>query len=248
MLSVGGFKDHARWHADWLCLTTIAMRDGLIFVPNPITGFRLSSSSYGNSNLLNRKKQRAVLKYLVEEVMNYEKSLQFRFWESGAFGIFGDSLNSLLEEESYSLPKKSSILINRQNDNIAPEQKNMDSGILGVVIRRLKELENQLGFLMDLPKPKIMVFGAGTQTLIFLEIWNRLQLPKIDGVVVSQTDGKTKFQDLQIIQIDCLEDSHIDLFVLSSKSFEQEMAAKLDELRPSSNRLSFWAKELTHLP
>lgn len=248
VLSVGGFKDQARWHADWLCLTTIAMRDGLIFFPHPITGFRLSSKSYGNSNLLNRKKQRAVLKYLVEEVMNYEKSLQYRFWDSGAFGIFGDPLKSLLEEESDSLPKKSCMLINRPNDNFAPEQKNIESGILGVLIRRLKELDNQLSFLMDLPKPKIMVFGAGTQTLIFLEIWNRIQLPAIDGIVVSQTDGKTQFQDLQITQLDCLEDSHIDLFVLSSKSFEQEMAANLDELRPSSNRISFWAKELTRLP
>jgi hypothetical protein len=34
---------------------------------------------------------------------------------------------------------------------------------------------------------------------------------------------------------------------LSSKSFELEMAAKLEELFPSSNRLSFWAKELTCL-
>tara|TARA_Y100001934_G_scaffold47574_2_gene57798 strand:- start:2719 stop:4017 length:1299 start_codon:yes stop_codon:yes gene_type:complete len=248
VLSVGGFKDQARWHADWLCLTTIAMRDGLIFVPHPITGFRLSSNSYGNSNLLNRKKQRAVLKYLVEEVMNYKKSLRHRFKESGAFGIFGDPLKSLFEEESYSLPKKSSMLINRHNDNIAPEQKNMDSGILGVVIRRLEELDNELSFLMDLPKPKIMIFGAGTQTLFFLEIWNRLKMPKISGIVVSQTDARTEFQGLQLKQIDCLEDSHIDLFVLSSKSFEQEMAAKLDELRPSSNRISFWAKELTRLP
>ena len=123
VLSVGGFKEQARWHADWLCLTTIAMRDGLIFVPHPITGFRLSSSSYGNSNLLNRKMQRAVLKYLVEEVMNYEKPLQDRFWTSGAFDIFGDPLKSLLKEESDYLPKKSCMHINLQSENFALEQK-----------------------------------------------------------------------------------------------------------------------------
>lgn len=248
VLSVGGFRDQARWHADWLCITTIAMRDGLLFIPHPLTGFRLSSSSYGNSNLLNRKKQRAVLKYMVEEVMNYEKPLQDRFRESGAFGIFGEPLKSLLEEESDSLPKKSSVLINRQNDNIAPEQKNVDCGIQGVVIRRLKELNDQLAFLNNLPKPKIVVYGAGTQTLNLLEIWNRLELPTINGIAVSQTDGKTRFQNLQITQIDFLENSHIDLFILSSKSFEQEMAAKLDEMQPSANRISFWAKELTRLP
>ena len=59
-----------------------------------------------------------------------------------------------------------------------------------------------------------MVFGAGTQTLIFLEVWNRLELPTIDGIVVSQTDEKTQFQDLQVTLIDCLEDTHIDLYIV----------------------------------
>lgn len=248
VLSVGGFKDQARWHSDWFCLTTIAMRDGLIFIPHPITGFRLSSNSYGNSNLLNRKKQRAVLKYLIEEVMNYEKPLQDRFFDSRAFSIFGDPLKSLIEEETGSLPKKSYMLIHQQNDKVAPEQKNIESGLFGVVNRRLRELEDRLTYLREMTKPKIVVYGAGTQTLIFLEIWNKLSLPSISEIVVSQTNGKTEFHDLKMKQIDCVEDSQIDLFVLSSKSFEQEMSAKLDELRPSSNRISFWAKELTRLP
>ena len=93
-----------------------------------------------------------------------------------------------------------------------------------------------------------MIYGAGTQTLILLEIWNRLNLPAISGIVVSQTDGRTEFQNLQIKQIDHLKDSHVDLFVLSSKSFELEMAAKLKILQPTSNRISFWVKELTYLP
>ena len=79
--------------------------------------------------------QRAVLKYLVEEVMNYEKPLQDRFWTSGAFDIFGDPLKSLLKEESDYLPKKSCMHINLQSENFALEQKNINSGILGVLIR-----------------------------------------------------------------------------------------------------------------
>ena len=98
-----------------------------------------------------------------------------------------------------------------------------------------------------MPKPNVIIYGAGTQTLILLEIWNRLNLPAISGIVVSQTDERTKFQNLQIKQIDYLEDSHIDLFILSSKSFELEMALKLDDFYPSTNRISFWVKELTRI-
>ena len=92
----------------------------------------------------------------------------------------------------------------------------------------------------------IMIYGAGTQSLILMEIWNLLSLPPFSGIVVSQTDGRSEFQNLPIIDIDSLKDSRVDLFVLSSKSFELEMAAKLDELSPSSQRLSFWTKELTY--
>ena len=36
--------------------------------------------------------QRQVLRYLVNEVMNYEDELRTLFFESGAFAIFGDSM------------------------------------------------------------------------------------------------------------------------------------------------------------
>jgi len=245
VLSVGGFRDQARWHADWLCLTTIAMRDGLLFIPHPLTGFRLSSSSYGNSNLLNRKKQRAVLKYMVEEVMNYEKPLQDRFWASGAFGIFGDPLKSLLEEESGYLPKKSCMQINLQHENFALEQKNINSGILGVVIRRIKELEKQLSFLMNLQEPKIMVFGAGLQTSFLLEIWKTLSLPPIAGIILTQAKDIASHYGLPVFSLNSLR--NVDLVLLSSKSFESEMAKNLDSHLPKAKRLSFWIKQLTKI-
>ena len=245
VLSVGGFKDQARWHADWLCLTTIAMRDGLIFVPHPITGFRLSSSSYGNSNLLNRKKQRAVLKYLVEEVMNYEKPLQDRFWASGAFGIFGDPLKSLLEEESDSLPKKSCMPSKQQSQITAKDKNNLDSGILGVVNRRLIEMKAELSFLKTKSDAKIFVYGAGLQTSFLLEVWQNLSLPPVSGIILTHAEGITKRFGHSVFSLNSL--SKVDLVLLSSKSFESEMAKILDHEMPSVKRLSFWIKQLTRI-
>jgi hypothetical protein len=153
----------------------------------------------------------------------------------------------LLAEEKQSLPANSNLLFKSVLPQDYLGEGLPQHGIPGVVTRRLQELVNQLAFLKDLPSPKIIIYGAGTQSLILLEIWNRLSLPTLSAIVVSQTEGRTEFHDLPIIEIDSLKGSHIDLFVLSSKSFELEMAAKLEELFPSSNRLSFWAKELTCL-
>jgi hypothetical protein len=244
----GCLLEEAKWYSTWLCFTSIALRYGLTFIPVILNSFWVNASSYGTANLRNPKIQRDVLRFLVNQVLNSDRNLRAKFIETGALKIFGEPLKDVLEEERDSLPINSHLLFKSDWPAAYLSEELPQYGIGGVVTRRLQELEDRLAFLRDLPMPKIVVYGAGTQTMIFLEIWNILNLPPISEIVVSQTNGKTEFHDLKMKQIDCVEDSQIDLFVLSSKSFEQEMSAKLDELRPSSNRISFWAKELTRLP
>lgn len=244
----GCLLEEVKWYSTWLCFTSIALRYGLTFIPAILNSFWVNASSYGTANLRNPKIQRDVLRFLIEQVMHFDPNLKAKFMKSGAFTIFGEPLKDLLEEERNSLPNNSHLLFKSDWSAVELREELPQYGIGGVVTRRLKELANRLAFLRELRNPEIVVYGAGTQTLIFLEIWNNLSFPAINEIVVSQTNGKTEFHDLKMKPIDCVEDSHIDLFVLSSKSFEQEMSAKLDELRPSSNRISFWAKELTRLP
>ncbi len=246
-LEQGGLWEEAKWYSGWLCFTSIAFKHGLTFIPQVLNSFRLDANSYGTANLRNRKVQRDVLRFLIEQVMSFDRELKEKFFASGAFTIFGEPLKDLLAEEKQSLPANSNLLFKSVLPQDYLGEGLPQHGIPGVVTRRLQELVNQLAFLKDLPSPKIIIYGAGTQSLILLEIWNRLSLPTLSAIVVSQTEGRTEFHDLPIIEIDSLKGSHIDLFVLSSKSFELEMAAKLEELFPSSNRLSFWAKELTCL-
>ena len=245
VLSVGGFRNRARWHADWFCLTTIALRDGLTFIPQPITGFRLSSTSYGNSNLLNRKVQRTVLRYMVEEVMDYNEDLRGKFFQSGAFGIYGTSLKSLLDEESESLPHKSRMLIQTDSKETPSSQKNPESGIPGVVARRLKEMKTELAFLKSTDDAKIFVYGAGLQTSFLLNIWKSLSFPPISGIILTETEGITECLGYPVFPLASLP--KIDLVLLSSKSFESEMAKILDHEMPSVKRLSFWIKQLTRM-
>jgi glycosyltransferase involved in cell wall biosynthesis len=245
VLSVGGFRNRARWHADWFCLTTIALRDGLTFIPQPITGFRLSSTSYGNSNLLNRKVQRTVLRYMVEEVMDFNEDLRRKFFQSGAFGIYGTSLKSLLDEESESLPHKSRMLIKTDSKETPSSQENPESGIPGVVARRLKEIKTELAFLKSTDDAKIFVYGAGLQTSFLLNIWKSLSFPPISGIILTETEGITECLGYPVSPLASLP--KIDLVLLSSKSFESEMAKILDHEMPSVKRLSFWIKQLTRM-
>ncbi|MEC8044367.1 MAG: glycosyltransferase [Verrucomicrobiota bacterium] len=245
VLSVGGFKEKARWHADWFCLTTIALRDGLTFIPHPITGFRLSATSYGNSNLLNRKAQRTVLKHLIKEVMDYEQPLRDRFLDSGAFCIFGEPIKCLLDEEGDIFSMKSRMLAKQQSEKNAKGNNNIESGILGVVNRRLIEVKDELTFLKSKSDAKIFVYGAGLQTSFLLEAWQNLSLPPISGIILTQTEGITKRFGYSVFSLNSL--SNVDLVLLSSKSFESEMAKTLDHEMPSVKRLSFWIKQFTKI-
>lgn len=247
VLSVGGFKDEAKWHSDWLCFTTITLRDGLSFIPRPISGFRLNPQSYGNSNLMKQGSQRQVLRYLVNEVMNYEEELRTLFFESGAFAIFGDSIRCLLEEEKDSLPDGSEKLLPNEWERKCFSGKIHHHGISGVVANRLENLMGEILSIENTEGQAAFVYGAGLQTSILLYIWEKLSLPSLSGIIVSQKGDHSDFQGYPVFSLESIAEAETYLIVLSSKSFESEIAANLDKSLPSVRRLSFWNKELTKL-
>lgn len=247
VLSVGGFKEKAKWHSDWLCFTSIALAHGLCFIPSPITGFRLNSKSYGNSSLLKEREQRSVLQFMVNEVMKYEDDLRQSFILSGAFTIFGNAMDKLLETEIDSLPDGSGKLIQRNWIKHYYSDKIPTHGFSGVISRRMKEARKELYPLIQAESLKVFIYGAGLQTSILLEIWEQASLPKIQGIIITEKKEKTDFNGYPIVSLESLPHTQVDLIVLSSKSFESEMASNLDENLPTVKRLSFWIKELTRL-
>ena len=245
LLEQGGLFEEAKWYSGWLCFTSIALKYGITFIPKVLNTFRLDSNSYGTANLRNKATQKKVLRFLINRVMNLEKGLKSKFIDSGAFSIFGEPIKNLLDEEKHTLPENSNLLINNAlpREYFGPGLPQY--GIAGVIVRRLLELSQKIGFIKRINDPKIAIYGAGTQTLIILEIWKRLRLPKLSLIIVSETNAVSTFHNLPIVGINSLEEREVDLFILSSKSFELEMALKLDDLYPSTNRISFWVKELT---
>ena len=98
---------------------------------------------------------------------------------------------------------------------------------------------------MNLQEPKIMVFGAGLQTSFLLEIWKTLSLPPIAGIILTQAKDIASHYGLPVFSLNSLR--NVDLVLLSSKSFESEMAKNLDSHLPKAKRLSFWIKQLTKI-
>ena len=105
---------------------------------------------------------------------------------------------------------------------------------------RILSIENTVG-------KAAFVYGAGLQTSILIYIWDKLSLPTLSGIIVTEKGDHSDFQGYPVLSLDSIVESETNLIVLSSKSFESEMAANLDKSLPSVKRLSFWVKELTRL-
>jgi len=179
--------------------------------------------------------------------MSYEQNPKEKFFETGAFTIFGEPLKNLLEEEKDSLPEGSERLLRRGWERACFSGPIHRHGISGVVASRLEELASELHSIGEMKKKKILIYGAGLQTAILLQVWKKLSLPRVSGIIVTENSNHSVFHGFPLLNLASVVESETNLIVLSSKSFESEMAANLDKSLPSVKRLSFWVKELTRL-
>jgi hypothetical protein len=57
---VGGCDPALAWHADWFSLYAIAVRHGLAVVPEPLSVFRVASTSYSGKGMRDHNRRREV--------------------------------------------------------------------------------------------------------------------------------------------------------------------------------------------
>jgi glycosyltransferase involved in cell wall biosynthesis len=68
LLAINGYDHHLRWHSDWFATYTLAFRHGFTIVPEPLSVFRVASSSYSATGMRNPQKQRQVCAALCDKL------------------------------------------------------------------------------------------------------------------------------------------------------------------------------------
>ncbi|MBN2243024.1 MAG: glycosyltransferase [Acidobacteria bacterium] len=71
---------------------------------------------------------------------------------------------------------------------------------------------------------RVAIYGAGEYAQNLLSVWRGLSGPEVVGAVVTKTGAQERLLDLPVTSIDSLDPDAVDGIVLSSKSFEMEMA------------------------
>lgn len=89
------------------------------------------------------------------------------------------------------------------------------------------------------------IYGAGKHTELMLEIWQQLDLPPPQGILVSQANGEESFHNTPVYERASVTQA-VHLVILSSATYEREMARACQEHFPQSSILSIWNSQLTH--
>jgi len=238
--------------SDMLTFLVIAFRQGMVYTPTCLTAVRLSSLSYGNSILQNKKTKEKALLNIFEQIGESYGDLYSLFTRTSALSIFGQDLL----ETYYKNPKVWSVenlhmLQKLQWDfyhKSYQTRKDDNHGISKVVRERLHSVRDEIEKLFEKSNsPKVAIYGAGTHTEKLLNVWKELQLPPISLIVLSEMPNSMSFEGIPTLGIMSIAEENLDLIVLSSKSFEEIMLQNCEKFLPETPRLGFWRSESTNL-
>ncbi len=95
---------------------------------------------------------------------------------------------------------------------------------------------------------RLGVYGAGTHTKALLELWRIHQGPDITTLITSEVPAQPEFAGLPVKGIEQLEPHGLDFVILSSRSFEKEMASSMRRHRPEIPFAAIYDGHLSRYP
>lgn len=220
---MGGFLPITDLYHDWWACHLLALKHGLLYTATAGAEFRLRSDSVSSQVYQDISRAQLSLKGIESEFSKLPRYIQKRFESSGLMGFF----NSLR-------------IVGMGGSDIHSDTRT-SGGIERVVQQRLTELKGGLYAFVG----RVFLYGKGNHSQIVFSQWQHSGFPSFSGVLQSQTDQTEEWNELPVMTLTNARLNRNDLIVLSSKSFETEMAHHCMELPDPPKMISFWTPSLT---
>lgn len=238
--ALGGFRPEHRWYGDWFPFHMLALRHGACYAPRPVSAFRLRSISYGNAGASQKANQLDALKQLASDIAEHFPDLFPALKKTGLLGFFGPQLPQAIQADP-ELAATFAPLIPAA-DCILPER----AGVPGAIRARLGALTRvELDRLANMNQ--IIIYGAGGHTCSLLQIWQQQGLPLPTCIATTDASDSSIACEIRQVKFSQLNLDSSTLIVISSKSYESEMAANSRRLFPQAKLLTFWNRGLSTL-
>jgi glycosyltransferase involved in cell wall biosynthesis len=227
LLGVGGFAPDTDLYHDWWVCHQMAMRYGAVCLKQTAALFRLRGDSVSSVEFRNRVRAEQSWRALRQRLDREDQEVRDRFICSGLMVFFRNI------ETGDSTP-----------DSCAFESLSRCEGGMGRVIcdRLLRERRNIMTC-----SGRMILYGAGNHSRILAAIWQEIGLPGFSVVIQSHQPNsvETVFNGLLVQSVDDVEVYGVDLVVVSSKSFEEQMVELLKTRSVSASVLTVWNPSLT---
>jgi len=243
---VGGFQHGLRNMIDWFWMFTIAFRYGVCFVPDTLCLFRLRDAAY--SARMHRDKDER--KRIHETFLKLIQQPAFadvlpRYAQSGVVRHLGPDLAGfVLGRPEWWTPTVFGLIqsnIYEWNQDLRnTHEKSPDSPqptVEGQLKRKLPELIELFGRKKF---RKIAIYGAGSHSEVLLSLWKALDGPPCELVITSEPADIKEFMSIPVSPVSTVVESEIDAIILSSLSFEREMAASCGKYLPKAPCFTIW--------
>lgn len=244
--ALGYFQESHRWYNDWLPYMSWAFRKGVCYTPQPMMGCRLLSDSFGNKGATQQRVQEQVISSILQDIITYHKDILHLFVKSQALRFFGHTVKSVIEKN----PVYQEFFAKKQlqNADLKENSTYLNAGIYGVIH---KTLDKQRFWIQQqyttYKNYKIWIYGAGMHTSILLRAWSDFSMPKLQGILLSEDSALKEVKGLQVCCVKNTAAHAVNLILISSKSYEQEILTLCKAKFPDAALLTFWDRTSTKL-
>lgn len=234
MTALGGFRTELKWACDWFLWLAIGFRFGICYVPAPLAAFRRRLDSFSAVGERDRQQHAAVLTNLLHLVRSPEcRDVLPYFVRSGAFQHFGPQLVDLVLADPAHWTLETLLLLlyplyewstrmasdrDRRQENLRAR---LEQLVPSIVARCARDNVRS-----------IALFGAGSHSRALLPLWLQAGGPPPTAVLVSDAGPSTQFMGLSVVRAADYHPSADEAILLSSSSYEGEMAAVCERLWP----------------
>ena len=234
MLELEGFRPELKWACDWFLWLVLGFRHGICYVPEPLAAFRRRLDSFSAVGERDREQQDEVLTQLLGlmRCQEYRDVLPL-FVRSGAFHHFGPQLVDLVLGDTAHWNLETLLLLlyplHDWNLRMASDRHRRQENLKARLEQLIPSIVEQCA--RDRVS-RVAFFGAGSHTQALLPMWQRANGPPVVAVLATDPGRQSEVAGLPVVRAADYHPAAGEGIVLSSNSFETEMAETCRRLWP----------------
>jgi hypothetical protein len=244
MLECGGFRPELGWSAEWFLWLAVGFTHGICYIPESLAVLPRNPTSPLEAGESDPPQQEDVIGRLLALVRSpaCRGVLPF-FVRSAAFSRFGPHLVRLVlgSEEHWNIETLLLALspLYDWNRALADARRERPGEIKATLARLVPWVIEQCrrdGI------ERAVLYGCGSHTRLLLPLWLDAQGPPIVRIIATDPGETAELTGIPVTRADVYEPSPGEGIVLSSNSFEQEMADTCRTRWPSAPCYLFYSR------